>query len=90
MTDAPEPQAHYPMDDPQKRGRPARAATPRIPGKRGTTTADRKKLPICGATNRQGKPCQNPAGKATSHPGWGRCKHHGGRSQTVPPHDSCT
>lgn len=34
----------------------------------------------CGATNRQGNPCGNPAGKGTDHPGYGNCKHHGGSS----------
>lgn len=35
----------------------------------------------CGARgNKTGKPCQQPAGWGTSHPGEGRCKLHGGRS----------
>ena len=37
-------------------------------------------VPKCGATNRQGKPCGNPAGKDTDHFGSGNCKHHGGRT----------
>lgn len=34
----------------------------------------------CGATNRQGKECGHPAGWGTDHPGFGRCKNHGGSS----------
>lgn len=34
----------------------------------------------CGATNRQGEPCGNPAGFKTPHPGWGNCHNHGGSS----------
>lgn len=33
---------------------------------------------VCGAKNRQGKPCTRPAGWGTDHNGVGRCKHHGG------------
>ena len=53
----------------------------RQPGKRGTTLAERQKLPRCGAKNRSGKPCQNPAGRGTDHPGEGKCKNHGGVGQ---------
>lgn len=34
----------------------------------------------CGATNRQGEPCQLPAGWGTDHVGEGKCKLHGGAS----------
>lgn len=34
--------------------------------------------PKCGATNRQGGACQQPAGFGTDHVGHGRCKWHGG------------
>src|SRR5512144_636258 len=37
----------------------------------------------CGAKRRDGAPCQMPAGQGTDHPGFGRCKHHGG---AVPTH----
>ena len=53
-------------------------APPRQPGRQGTTRKEREKLPVCGAKGRSGKPCQNPAGKGTDHPGEGRCKFHGG------------
>lgn len=33
---------------------------------------------LCGATNREGKPCSNRAGKGTDHVGVGRCRSHGG------------
>src|SRR4051812_31727674 len=37
----------------------------------------------CGAQKRQGTgSCGRPAGWGTSHPGWGRCKLHGGSSPT--------
>lgn len=66
----------YPKDDPPKRQ----------PRQRGTTRAERQKLPICGAkhTKRNGV-CQNPAGKGTDHPGEGRCKYHGGGAQKASP-----
>lgn len=34
----------------------------------------------CGGTNRQGKPCGNPRGFKTDHPGTGNCRFHGGSS----------
>lgn len=34
----------------------------------------------CGAKNRQGAPCGRGAGWGTDHPGFGRCKNHGGSS----------
>lgn len=38
--------------------------------------------PKCGANAKStGKPCQNPAGFKTDHPGEGRCHIHGGKSQ---------
>lgn len=38
--------------------------------------------PKCGARAKStGKPCQNPAGFKTDHPGEGRCHLHGGKSQ---------
>lgn len=36
--------------------------------------------PTCGAKNRAGSPCKQPAGWGTDHPGQGRCKLHGGKS----------
>jgi hypothetical protein len=45
--------------------------------------ADPKPYPVCGAINQSGYPCGNQAGKATDHPGIGRCKFHGGTTQTV-------
>lgn len=53
----------------------------RQPAVRGTTRKEREKLPVCGAKGRSGKPCQNPAGKGTDHPGEGYCKFHGGVTQ---------
>jgi len=38
----------------------------------------------CGATNRDGEPCELPAGWGTDHAGEGRCKHHGGASSGAP------
>lgn len=35
---------------------------------------------LCGATNRNGEPCQLKAGWGTDHLGVGRCKFHGGAS----------
>lgn len=35
---------------------------------------------ICGAKTRRGKPCKQPQGHGTGHPGTGRCKLHGGAS----------
>ncbi len=32
----------------------------------------------CAATTRSGGPCKNAAGKGTDHPGYGKCKNHGG------------
>ena len=34
----------------------------------------------CGGTNRQGGPCEQPAGFGTDHTGSGNCKWHGGAS----------
>lgn len=41
--------------------------------------------PVCGGNTRRdspngvkGSPCQRPAGWGTDHPGYGKCKHHGG------------
>lgn len=36
--------------------------------------------PTCGAKNRAGNPCKQPAGWGTDHPGQGKCKLHGGKS----------
>lgn len=41
-------------------------------------------MEICGAKNRQGTPCQHPAGWGTPHKGTGRCKLHGGLSPGAP------
>lgn len=38
----------------------------------------------CGASNRDGDPCQLPAGWGTTHVGSGRCKLHGGESTGAP------
>ena len=35
----------------------------------------------CGASTREGGRCQHEAGWGTDHPGWGRCKFHGGNSR---------
>lgn len=48
---------------------------------RPSTRKGREKGPECGAKNRQGEPCQQPAGWGTDHPGEGRCKLHGGVGQ---------
>jgi len=56
-------------------------APKRQPGKQGTTRAKRQALPLCGAANRNKKPCQHPAGWGTDYPGEGRCKNHGGVGQ---------
>ena len=37
---------------------------------------------ICGARNRNGKPCSNIAGAGTDHLGIGRCEDHGGLNQS--------
>lgn len=39
-----------------------------------------ERLPLCGAKTRSGKPCKNPAGLRTQHPGTGKCYKHGGNS----------
>ena len=36
----------------------------------------------CGAKGRSGKPCGRPAGWGTDHPGYSRCKNHGGCTPT--------
>lgn len=56
-------------------------APKRTPGQQGTTRAERQALPTCGASNRNGQPCQRPAGWGTGHPGEGKCKLHGGVGQ---------
>lgn len=45
------------------------------------TIAVTKKNPtlVCGAM-KGGKPCKQPAGAGTSHPGYGRCRLHGGNN----------
>jgi len=35
----------------------------------------------CGARTRGGKNCRHEAGWGTDHPGWGRCKMHGGNTR---------
>src|SRR4051812_40805350 len=35
----------------------------------------------CGARARGGKNCRHEAGWGTDHPGWGRCKMHGGNTR---------
>lgn len=48
-----------------------------------TTPASRDHdKPKCGATKRGGGPCTRPAGWGTPHPGIGRCKLHGGSTET--------
>ncbi len=42
-----------------------------------------KSYEVCGAINRSDFPCGNKAGMGTDHLGVGRCKYHGGRSQTL-------
>lgn len=38
---------------------------------------------FCGAPKKEtGEPCRNGSGKATDHPGYGRCKWHGGNSKS--------
>jgi hypothetical protein len=49
--------------------------------KQPTTREGRKAKPKCGARNRHGKPCRNPAGFGTNHVGEGRCTLHGGAAQ---------
>ena len=39
-------------------------------------------VPKCGGTNRQGRPCGNPAGKGTDHYGSGNCESHCGSTPT--------
>lgn len=50
------------------------------PGKRGRQ--GEYSGPVCGAKTRtaekEGRPCQKPAGWGTSHPGYGACRLHGG------------
>src|SRR4051794_15800762 len=43
--------------------------------------ADRGPSRWCGARTRGGRNCQHEAGWGTDHPGWGRCKMHGGNSR---------
>lgn len=71
------------MTEPKKKagGRPRKPTQPRKKGQRPTTRAGREKLATCGATNRNGLPCEKPAGFGTSHVGEGRCKFHGGIGQ---------
>jgi hypothetical protein len=40
----------------------------------------------CGGRTRRGTPCKLPAGHSTSHPGVGRCDHHGGATPTHEEH----
>src|SRR6266568_5126354 len=40
----------------------------------------------CGGRTRSGTPCKLPAGHGTSHPGTGRCDHHGGATPTHEEH----
>lgn len=42
----------------------------------------RKSPNMCGARKRNGRLCEAEAGKGTDHPGYGRCKHHGGCTPT--------
>src|SRR4051812_30030420 len=46
-----------------------------------TGEVDRPASRLCGARNRQGTDCKRPAGWGTDHPGWGRCKLHGGSTR---------
>ncbi|VXC49749.1 hypothetical protein [Nocardioides sp. AX2bis] len=51
----------------------------------GSAAADRdsRRYPTCGGKKRQGEGlCTRPAGWGTQHPGLGRCKLHGGSTQT--------
>lgn len=34
---------------------------------------------LCGAARHDGRSCTKRAGWGTDHPGWGRCRHHGGQ-----------
>ena len=43
-------------------------------------TAERPMATSCGAKNRKGGPCEQPAGWGTDHAGYGRCRFHGGSS----------
>jgi len=43
---------------------------------------------ICGAMKKNGEYCQHSAGQGTSHPGEGRCVHHGGGSPSGMMHGS--
>lgn len=48
-----------------------------------TTIATMRGPVFCGAPKKTtGEPCRNGSGKATDHPGYGRCKWHGGNSPT--------
>lgn len=49
-----------------------------------TTTATGHDRPLCGATKRDGSgtTCRRPAGWGTDHPGIGRCKLHGGKTES--------
>lgn len=42
------------------------------------------RLKKCGAKNRDGSKCQNPAGHGTDHVGSGKCRLHGGASNGAP------
>lgn len=45
---------------------------------------DGRERPRCGAIKRDGsgEPCGLPAGHGTNHVGWGRCRRHGGNTQS--------
>lgn len=47
------------------------------------TNNNPKPYVICGASNGEGFPCGNIAGKGTNHIGYGRCFLHGGRMQEM-------
>lgn len=38
-------------------------------------------MDLCAAATRSGGTCKNKAGKGTDHPGYGRCKNHGGSTR---------
>lgn len=52
------------------------------PWNRAGSTMGHGNAPKCRGTNRQGRPCGNPAGKGTDHYGTGNCASHGGATRT--------
>lgn len=64
------------------RSAPAAPAAVVIENVSGHESEAEQESPKCGARKRNGTLCSAGAGKGTDHPGFGRCKHHGGCTPT--------